>query len=262
MLDRMGARFGLKPGATAEQVQAAQQAYLDKNDPQAAAQYKQNMANIDAGNTAANKPVNLAPQQAQQQPQQQTQPQAQPQTADERLKQADPDFHAGLQAQKAGGSPLDIMLAQPSIANNQKLLDAIGSAYGLPAGSTVQQIKAAAGGQKAQPQQQAMAEGLNRILELSGQSKLDEFAPPGDDDGEEGDGIKLPHYDSTRKTLWVDGISKGKKQKFADFKAVDTGRSWAIVGITFDGGKVKISHTPSKELAQYLTSAYLMKNQA
>jgi hypothetical protein len=169
MLDRMGARFGLKPGATAEQVQAAQQAYLDKNDPQAAAQYKQNMANIDAGNTAANKPVNLAPQQAQQQPQQQTQPQAQPQTADERLKQADPDFHAGLQAQKAGGSPLDIMLAQPSIANNQKLLDAIGSAYGLPAGSTVQQIKAAAGGQKAQPQQQAVAESMARIFKLSGQ---------------------------------------------------------------------------------------------
>ena len=62
ILDRMGKRFGLPPGSTAEQVQAAQQAYLDKNDPAAAAQYKQNMANIDAGGThAANQPVQLAP---------------------------------------------------------------------------------------------------------------------------------------------------------------------------------------------------------
>jgi hypothetical protein len=61
LLDRMGARFGLPPGSTMDQVQAAQQAHLDKNDPAAAAQYKQNMTNIDAGNTAANKPVQLAP---------------------------------------------------------------------------------------------------------------------------------------------------------------------------------------------------------
>jgi len=61
LLDRMGKRFGLPPGSTADQVQAAQQAYLNKNDPTAAAQYKQNMTNIDAGNTAANKPVQLAP---------------------------------------------------------------------------------------------------------------------------------------------------------------------------------------------------------
>ena len=61
LLDRMGKRFGLPPGSTMDQVQAAQQAYLNKNDPTAAAQYKQNMTNIDAGNTAANKPVQLAP---------------------------------------------------------------------------------------------------------------------------------------------------------------------------------------------------------
>ena len=60
IIDRMGKRFGLPPGSSMEQVQAAQQAYLNKNDPQAAAQYKQNMANIDAGGTrAANKPVQL-----------------------------------------------------------------------------------------------------------------------------------------------------------------------------------------------------------
>jgi hypothetical protein len=61
ILDRMGKRFGLPPGATIAQVQAAQQAYLNKNDPRAAAQYRQNMANIEAGKTAQNKPVQLEP---------------------------------------------------------------------------------------------------------------------------------------------------------------------------------------------------------
>ena len=120
LLDRMGKRFGLPPGSTADQVQAAQQAYLDKNDPTAAAQYKQNMANIDAGNTAANKPLQLAP------------------------KAPGADFTAGLAAQKAGASPTEIMLAQPGIAGNQSLLDAIAPSLGLPAGSTVEQLKAAA----------------------------------------------------------------------------------------------------------------------
>jgi hypothetical protein len=57
----MGKRFGLPPGATIAQVQAAQQAYLNKNDPRAAAQYRQNMANIEAGKTVQNKPVQLKP---------------------------------------------------------------------------------------------------------------------------------------------------------------------------------------------------------
>jgi hypothetical protein len=120
LLDRMGARFGLPPGSTMDQVQAAQQAHLDKNDPAASAQYKQNMTNIDAGNTAANKPVQLAP------------------------KAPDADFAAGLAAQKAGASPTEIMLTQPGIAGNQSLLDAIAPSLGLPAGSTVEQLKAAA----------------------------------------------------------------------------------------------------------------------
>ena len=159
LLDKMGARFGLPPGSSMEQVQAAQQAYLDKNDPAAAAQYKQNMTNIDAGNTAANKPVELAP----------TQPAT---AAAQPAAQQDPNFAAGLAAQKAGGSPVDIMLAQPDIANNQKLVDAIGSAYGLPAGSTVEQIKAAAKGQTApaqpaaaQPAAPAVAEGKAKKAE-------------------------------------------------------------------------------------------------
>jgi hypothetical protein len=61
------------------------------------------------------------------------------------------DFDAGLAAQKAGGSPVDIMLAQPAIAGNQKLVDAIGSAYGLPPGSSIEQVKAAAKGKTAAP---------------------------------------------------------------------------------------------------------------
>ena len=122
-----------------EQVQAAQQAHLDKNDPAAAAQYKQNMANIDADNSAANKPVTLA------QPATQT-PAAPAAAAAPASPSLGADFDAGLAAQKAGGSPVDIMLAQPAIAGNQKLVDAIGSAYGLPPGSTVEQVKAAAAG--------------------------------------------------------------------------------------------------------------------
>jgi hypothetical protein len=95
--------------------------------------------------------------------------------------------------------------------------------------------------------------------------QMNEFAPPGGDDGDDGDDgedIKLPYYDSTAKTIWRDGISKGKKQRFANFRAVDTGRAWAIVGDTLKDGSVKISVTPSKDLAQYLVSAYQMRNQA
>jgi hypothetical protein len=129
MLDKMGARFGLPPGSTIDQVQAAQQAHLDKNDPNAAAQYRQNMTNIDAGNTAATKPVQLAPKAAPAAPAQ------------------DPDTAAGLAAAKAGKNPTEIMLAQPYIA----------SAWGLPAGSTVDQIKAAVAKPAAAPGQPAPA---------------------------------------------------------------------------------------------------------
>jgi hypothetical protein len=91
------------------------------------------------------------------------------------------------------------------------------------------------------------------------EQQVNEFAPP-EDNGDDGDDIELPYFDSTRKTKWIDGVSKGRKEKFANFRAVDTGREWAIVGDTLKDGSVKISHTPSKELAQYLVSAYLMKN--
>jgi hypothetical protein len=119
LLDRMGKRFGLPPGSTMDQVQAAQQAHLDKNDPAAAAQYKQNMTNIDAGNTAANQPVQLAP------------------------KPIDPDAEAGMSAAKANKSPIAIMLAQPTISKNQAMLDVIAPTLGLPTGSSAEEILAA-----------------------------------------------------------------------------------------------------------------------
>jgi hypothetical protein len=122
----MGKRFGLPPGSSMEQVAAAQQAYLDKNDPAAAAQNKQNMANIDAGNTAANKPVQLAPKAAPAAPAQ------------------DKNFAAGLAAAQAGKSPTEMMLAQPDIAGNQQLVDQVATTLGLPAGTPVEQVRAAA----------------------------------------------------------------------------------------------------------------------
>ena len=125
MLDRMGKRFGLPPGSSADEVQAAQQAHLDKNDPAAAAQYKQNMTNIDAGNTAANTPVKLAPKPGQ--------PGGAP----------DADAEGGQAAAKAGQSPIAIMLAQPTIGKNQAMLDVIAPTVGLPVGSSAAEILAA-----------------------------------------------------------------------------------------------------------------------
>lgn len=99
-----------------------------------------------------------------------------------------------------------------------------------------------------------------KINEIINESNLMEFDPgPSGDDGD--DGIELPYFDSTKKTKWVDGISKGKKEKFANFRTENTGRSWAIIGDTLYDGSVKISHTPSKELAEYLVSNYLIMNQ-
>ena len=126
ILDRMGKRFGLPPGSSADDVQAAQQAYLDKNDPAAAAQYKKNMANIDAGGAHAdNAPLKLAP------------------TAGPGKVQASPDDVGGMAAAKAGKSPIAIMLAQPTIGKNQAMLDVIAPTVGLPTGSSAEEILAA-----------------------------------------------------------------------------------------------------------------------
>ena len=126
ILDRMGKRFGLPPGSSADEVQAAQQAHLDKNDPAAAAQYKKNMANIDAGGAQAdNAPVKLAPKPGQ--------PGGAPNL----------DAEGGQAAAKAGKSPIAIMLAQPTIGKNQAMLDVIAPTVGLPAGSSAADILAA-----------------------------------------------------------------------------------------------------------------------
>ena len=165
MLDRMGKRFGLPPGATMDQVQAAQQDWLDKNQPEAAAQYKQNMADIDAGKAPSSEPIQF------------NQQAVTPQT----MQQYDPNFAAGMAAHKAGGSPIDMMLAQPAVAGNQQMLDAIASVYKLPPGSTVEQIKAAASGkpptQPAAPTQPAVAESRVQYNKKTGQMGLDNSDP-------------------------------------------------------------------------------------
>ena len=126
ILDRMAKRFGLPPGSSQEEVEAAQQAYLDKNDPEAAAQYKKNMANIDAGGSHAdNAPVKLK-----------DKPQAAP-------LQHNADDQGAIGAARAGKSPIAIMLAQPTISKNQALLDVIAPTLGLPVGSSAADILAA-----------------------------------------------------------------------------------------------------------------------
>lgn len=153
LLDRMGARFGLQPGATMDQVQAAQQAHLDKNDPAAAAQYKQNMTNINTGNTSANKPVQLAP------------------------KTPNPDTTAALAAGKANKSPTAIMLSQPGIGQNQAMLDAIAPTLGLPVGSSLEQLLAAddarhaKGGGKYAPSSQPVGEDMNQAVDSKGRTQ-------------------------------------------------------------------------------------------
>ena len=154
LLDRMGKRFGLPPGSSADEVQAAQQAYLDKNDPAAAAQYKQNMANIDAGGSYAdNAPVKLAP------------------------KAPDADTEGGMAAAKAGKSPIAIMLAQPTIGKNQAMLDVIAPTVGLPVGSSAEEILAADDARNAKaknkyaPAATPAAESVGRAVDAKGRTQ-------------------------------------------------------------------------------------------
>ena len=161
----MGKRFGLPPGSSQEDVKAAQQAHLDKTDPAAAAQYKQNMDKIAAGGShAANTPVQPAPKAAA--------PAA-----------TSPDNAGALSAGKANKSPIAIMLAQPTIANNPQMLDIIAPTLGLPAGSTIEQILAAddarnakAGGKYAASSTPApVAESLNRSVDSKGRTQKQWF---------------------------------------------------------------------------------------
>jgi len=185
LLDDMGKRFGLPPGSSMEQVQAAQQAHLDKNNPAVAKQFKQNMADIDAGKKATpikygpaaattpapppSKPAPNAP--APTAPPVPGQPASAPATptpatptpatptpatptpatptpatptpATPAKHSLGTDFDAGLAAANKKQSPTAIMLAQPTISGNQKLVDIIAQSVGLPAGSSVQEILAA-----------------------------------------------------------------------------------------------------------------------
>ena len=156
----MGKRFGLPPGSSADDVQAAQQAHLDKNDPAAAAQYKKNMANIDAGGAQAdNAPVKLAPKPGQ--------PGGAP----------NPDADGGQAAAKAGKSPIAIMLAQPTIGKNQAMLDVIAPTVGLPAGSSAEEILAADDARNAKaknkyaPAATPAAESAGRAVDAKGRTQ-------------------------------------------------------------------------------------------
>ena len=160
ILDRMGKRFGLPPGSSADEVQAAQQAHLDKNDPAAAAQYKKNMANIDAGGAQSdNAPVKLAPKPGQ--------PGGAP----------NPDADGGQAAAKAGKSPIAIMLAQPTIGKNQAMLDVIAPTVGLPAGSSAEEILAADDARNAKaknkyaPAATPAAESAGRAVDAKGRTQ-------------------------------------------------------------------------------------------
>ena len=160
ILDRMGKRFGLPPGSSADDVQAAQQAYLDKNDPAAAAQYKKNMTNIDAGGAQAdNAPVKLAPKPGQ--------PGGAPNL----------DTDGGQAAAKAGKSPIAIMLAQPTIGKNQAMLDVIAPTVGLPAGSSAEEILAADDARNAKaknkyaPAATPAAESAGRAVDAKGRTQ-------------------------------------------------------------------------------------------
>jgi len=54
-----------------------------------------------------------------------------------------PDDAGAIAAGRKNKSPIAIMLAQPSIANNQEMVDIMATTLGLPAGSSIQKILAA-----------------------------------------------------------------------------------------------------------------------
>lgn len=168
MLDRMGKRFGLPPGSTADQVQAAQQAHLDKNDPAAAAQYKKKMDTIDAGGSAADTaPVKLAPKAAT------------PAAPGAAAPETGAEFKArAATAKSQNQSPIAIMLAQPAIGKNQAMLDVIAPTVGLPVGSTAADILAAddarnakAGNKYAKPAAAPAAESMGGATDSKGRTQ-------------------------------------------------------------------------------------------
>jgi hypothetical protein len=115
LLDRLAARVGLPAGSSMDEIEAAQQAQLNRPQPAV----------------------------------------ARPQPTD------DADFAAGLAAAQSGQGPLAIMLAQPTIANDQRLLDTIASSYGLPAGLSAQEIQAQSRGALTQTAVSSIARALD-----------------------------------------------------------------------------------------------------
>jgi hypothetical protein len=91
------------------------------------------------------------------------------------------------------------------------------------------------------------------------QQQVNELAPPEDND--EDDDIEVPHYDRLRRAVWREGLSKVKPQKFATFKLENKGKIHSCYGISADGVEVKIFTTPSKEVAEDIYTAYMIRNQ-
>jgi len=115
LLDRLAARVGLPAGSSMDEIEAAQQAQLNRPQP----------------TVAGSQPAD------------------------------DADFAAGLAAAQSGQGPLAIMLAQPTIANDQRLLDTIASSYGLPAGLSAQEIQAQSRGALTQTAVSSIARALD-----------------------------------------------------------------------------------------------------
>jgi hypothetical protein len=103
-----------------------------------------------------------------------------------------------------------------------------------------------------------MADQLRSQLKTNDEP-INEFAPPEDND--EGDDIEVPHYDRLRRAVWREGLSKVKPQKFATFKLENKGKIHSCYGISADGVEVKIFTTPSKEVAEDIYTAYMIRNQ-
>jgi hypothetical protein len=147
LLDRLAARVGLPAGSSMDEIEAAQQAQLNRPQP----------------TVAGSQPTD------------------------------DADFAAGLAAAQSGQGPLAIMLAQPTIANDQRLLDTIAGSYGLPAGLSAQEIQAQSRGALTQTAVSSIARaldlppGMNRtqllaafkqqqgVAEVTGDEKFDKM---------------------------------------------------------------------------------------
>jgi hypothetical protein len=173
LLDRLAARVGLPAGSSMDEIEAAQQAQL--NRPQSTV--------------------------------------ARPQPTD------DPDFAAGLAAAQSGQGPLAIMLAQPTIANDQRLLDTIASSYGLPAGLSAQEIQAQSRGALTQTAVSSIARALDLPTGMNRNQLLAAFKKKQQQGVAEGYGDDRGDYNATAQAANL--ASRKAKDPVSHRKAAD-----------------------------------------